>query len=563
MRELTNNEIQQMEQQGCRCSDWSLISVADDFNAADVTATRFEGAVSIGSNTVIDHVGLIRTTDDASYGEGSVISVLNEAGDGNVVIFSALTSQLAALMVGRSDDSAFTERIQAMAIAEAEAMRPAQTTIGSGVTLSYIRELTNVNISDGCEINGAARLTECTLRSTPEASIYVGDGVICDNTVIQAGASVTDGARVYNSFIGEACHVGRGFTSENSIFFANSHMDNGESCAAFCGPFSVSHHKSSLLIGGMYSFYNAGSGTNFSNHAYKIGPIHYGTLERGSKTASGSHTLWPAQVGTFSMVMGKVQSHPDTRMLPFSYLIAQQDATYCVPGRNLTTVGTYRDINKWPKRDRRARSCKQSLIQYDWLSPLVIGECLKGRQLLKQLKQEQGEQVASYAINGVTIRNTSLQRGLRFYDLAIRLAIYDALKDHEAALPTVAAGTGDWTDLAGMLAPASEIDTLVDDIRRGEVCDITDVADTLCDIHDRYQEYKWTWAYTLILDYCHLDSITELDRQRILTECAAARQEWLTAIRYDAEREFSMGDVDEQTLNGFLRTIDTEMLKIQ
>ena len=64
-------------------------------------------------------------------------------------------------------------------------------------------------------------------------------------------------------------------------------MSNGEACAAFCGPFTVSHHKSSLLIGAMYSFYNAGSATNFSNHAYKMGPMHYGYLERGCKTASG------------------------------------------------------------------------------------------------------------------------------------------------------------------------------------------------------------------------------------------------------------------------------------
>ena len=40
-----------------------------------------------------------------------------------------------------------------------------------------------------------------------------------------------------------------------------------------------------LLIGTMLSFYNAGSATNYSNHAYKMGPIHYGTLARGCKTA--------------------------------------------------------------------------------------------------------------------------------------------------------------------------------------------------------------------------------------------------------------------------------------
>lgn len=68
------------------------------------------------------------------------------------------------------------------------------------------------------------------------------------------------------------------------------------------GPFTVSMHKSSLLIAGMYSFLNAGSGSNQSNHMYKLGPIHQGIVERGSKTTSDSYILWPARVGAFQKI---------------------------------------------------------------------------------------------------------------------------------------------------------------------------------------------------------------------------------------------------------------------
>ena len=57
----------------------------------------------------------------------------------------------------------------------------------------------------------------------------------------------------------------------------------------FAGPYKVTHHKSTLLIAGMFSFMNAGSGSNQSNHMYKLGPIHQGTLERGAKTTSDSY----------------------------------------------------------------------------------------------------------------------------------------------------------------------------------------------------------------------------------------------------------------------------------
>ena len=45
----------------------------------------------------------------------------------------------------------------------------------------------------------------------------------------------------------------------------------------------MTHHKSTLLIAGMFSFMNAGSGSNQSNHMYKLGPIHQGAMERGAK----------------------------------------------------------------------------------------------------------------------------------------------------------------------------------------------------------------------------------------------------------------------------------------
>lgn len=554
-RELTNEEISLMQQQGCRCDDWSMVNVADGFNVQDVRNVRFEGEILIGADCRIENVGTLRTTDDATFGEGTLISVLNEAGSGNVLIYSGLSSQLAAIMVRHENDKDFISRLHTIIREHISLTRPRCTTIGNGTTISSVRELTNVNIGDGCEIYGAARLVECTLASHGDNSVFIGDNVICDNVIMQAGASVSDGARLYNSLVGEATHIGRGFTSENSVFFANSHMDNGESCAAFCGPFSVSHHKSSLLIGGMYSFYNAGSGTNFSNHAYKIGPIHYGTMHRGAKTASSAHILWPAQIGLFSMAMGKIQTHPDTCDLPFSYIISQGDTTAIVPGRNLTTVGTYRDIQKWPQRDMRPKSGRLCLINYDWLSPLTISACRKGIEMLEEIERVQGKGIQLYATDGGVIRQHSLQRGKELYELAIRMFIAENLKDAQALLPNTSIGTGEWVDLAGMLAPQSEIDSLINDITIGKLCDIQSIDDRLADIHDQYANYKWAYTYSMIMQRYGIDTLSDADIERIRKECEPSREEWLTAIRRDAEKEYKLGDVDISILHDFINKI--------
>ena len=523
-RNLTLNEIEILEEQGCRSTSWTQLMVDDDFAANDLRNVSFDGDVRIGRGVRMCNVGIIRTTDGATFGENNQISVKNEAGDGNVVIYSGLTSQMAALMIrtAENEDNEFFAKLRDMASSYARKAKPECTVIGNDVTIMDCRELTNVSIGDGSELSGASRLIDCTLSSTPNAAIYVGDDVIMENTIVQAGATIVDGAKLYDSFVGEACHIGRGFTSEASLFFANSHMDNGESCAALCGPFSVSHHKSSLLIGGEYSFYNAGSGTNFSNHAYKMGPIHYGRMERGSKTASGAHILWPAHIGAFTMVMGKVQTHPDTTSLPFSYIIADGKHTYVMPGKNLCTVGTYRDVIKWPKRDKRAMDARRSLITYDWLSPYIIEQVKAGIEYLTDLQDEQGYDAKEYMGKGFRIKAPALQHGIEYYQHALRM--YGN-----------AASIGDWTDLLGLLAPTEAVEQIKEDIMNDDITNIETLESRFHDIYDSYDQWKGVSGN---------DSETEM-----------AHEEWLNAIRMDAEREYDLGDVSEDQIAEFLNSI--------
>ncbi len=601
-RSLTIDEIGILERQGCTAEDWMNILVAEDFTADHIHNTSFCGEVKlgafykqievtegffrhsgiknatlcdveIGDNCLIENIsshicrykigddcciigiGTMISTADATYGQGNAVAVLNEAGDGNVIIYDGLTSQMADFMVRyASDNSVWTPLCEAVK-EYIDARRPECGAIGNRVRIVNTQEIINTWVGDECEINGALRLNDCTLTGSADAAVYVGNGVICENTVMQAGSVVINGAQTYNCFVGEACHVGKGFSAENSIFFANSYMDNGEACAAFCGPFTVSHHKSTLLIGGQYSFYNAGSNTNYSNHAYKLGPIHYGTLERGSKTASGAHLLMPATVGPFSMCMGKIQNHPDTSDLPFSYLIASGDTTYIVPGRNFGTVGTYRDTGKWPKRDMRPHSCRRSIVNFDWLSPFIMQRIIRGKTLLETIRQEQGEDVDIYTYGSCSIKRSSLESGIHFYDMAIRMYMGMAVEGRPSDLPESTVGTGEWMDLAGMLVPAEEIALLADDISNRHLDDIELIEERFATIHARYNSYKWNWTYSAIINHLGIDILTDDDIERIVADSESAHSEWLDTIRRDAEREYALGDVDRETIESFLNKL--------
>lgn len=610
-RNLEDWEIDILEANNCWAEDWTSIMVTDDFRPnfmhrvmlyGNIRIGAFEKNVevskgfvkhsgindatlrnvTIGDNCLIEKIGnyinnytigddchianvsTIETTEGATYGEGNLISVLNEVGDGNVVLFRELNSQFAAFMVKHFADKELKNVIRRLIREEIESTVPDRGCIGHRVKIVNTKEITNTVVCNDCEIDGAARISDCTILSSPNATVYIGTGVICENSIISDGSSIINSVKIQDCFVGEACQLSNGFTASASLFFANSYMSNGEACAAFCGPFTASHHKSSLLIGGMFSFYNAGSATNFSNHAYKMGPMHWGVLERGTKTASGAYLLMPATIGTFSVCMGKLMHHPNTRNLPFSYLIAGGDTMFLSPGRNITTVGLYRDIRKWPKRDVRPSGSKKSIVNFDWLSPFSVGEILKGKEILENLRMASGDNVSTYNYHEYVISATSLRKGIKYYDIALRIYMGAVLKrvlkkDPMLNPPVTDTGLGDWNDLSGLLLPASEEERLKNDILDGTLSDIQAVIDRFFEINNNYREYQWAWTYKLILDYYKLDEITLDDAERIHADYIKARRSWIAEIRKDAEKEYAMGDVEEDVFNNFIDSLDHEV----
>ena len=611
MRQLTDEEIRVLEDRNCWAEDWTNVHVSDDFKPNYMHRVMLYGEisigdfdknievsrgflkhsginnatlrnVSIGDNCLIENIGgfinnytigddcyisnisAMETTDGATYGEGNLISVLNEVGDGNVILFSDLNSQFAAFMAKHFGDKPLKDAIRRLINEEIARKRHDQAYIGNHVKIVNTKEITNTVVYDDCEINGAARLSDCTILSSPASSVYIGTGVICENSIISEGSSIINSVKIQDCFVGEACQISNGFTASSSVFFANSYMSNGEACAAFCGPFTASHHKSSLLIGGQFSFYNAGSATNFSNHAYKMGPMHYGILERGTKTASGAYVLMPAYIGTFSVCFGKLMYHPDTRNLPFSYLIAYGDTMYLSPGRNITTVGLYRDIRKWPKRDVRPVGSQKSIVNFDWLSPFSVGEILEGKRILEKLLDASGENVTTYTYHNYVINASSLNKGIKYYDIALRIYMGAVLKRvikkcGTVEPPTTTVGLGKWNDLSGLLLPESEEMRLIDDIKSGEIETIQAVTDRFKEINCNYREYQWAWTYQMILDYYHLSEITDADIERIREDYVRARRAWIAEIRKDAEREYAMGDVEKHVLDDFIDNLDHEI----
>lgn len=614
---MTPNEIESLKGQMCSAADWSTIEVAQDFSPEHVRYARFSGNIrlgsfrkefslaggmckhsgiyyatlhnvtvgddccienvknyianyTIGSGTFIENVDIILADGVSTFGNGVEVSVLNETGGCEVMMYDRLSAQLAYIMAFYRHRPTLLSKLRRMIDRYVDSVKSSVGTIGKDVVIADAGYIKNVRVGDSCKIEGASRLKNGSINSNSHAPVHIGVGVIGDDFIISSGSSVEDGVTFSRCFIGQACKLGHNYSASDSLFFSNCHGENGEACAVFAGPFTVTHHKSTLLIAGMFSFMNAGSGSNQSNHLYKLGPIHHGVMERGSKTASDSYILWPAKVGAFSLVMGRHVCHQDTTDLPFSYLIEQQSTSYIMPGANLKSVGTIRDAKKWPSRDKRKGPDKLDCINFNLLSPYTVRKMLNAVHILKELRRVSGDTSDYYAYQSGRIKSSSLANGLKYYGYAIdkffgnslitrimnaEFSTLDELRD--AFVPRSEYGDGEWMDLAGMIAPCKAVDDILADVESGKTAELDVFNRRVAALHDEYYHYEWRWACKAMEEYYGL-RLAELSASELSKLICRWRESVVTLDRLlyeDARKEFSLSGMPDFESDPFVRSV--------
>lgn len=624
-RNLTLTEIDQLKKQLCTCEDWSKVLVNDLFKPRSIFNTHFSGEIKIGSqdklfelfggikkpsgiynatlhnveignncyinniethisnyiigdDVVIDNVQMIATEGLSSFGQGQKVSVVDESGGREIMIVDNLSSQLAYIMTLYRYRPALINRLEKIVTDYAKTKISGRGFIGNKTSLINTGSIKNVWLTNQVIIDGARALENGTIISNEYAPVFIGNNVILNNFIIQSGTSITDGVILNKCFIGQGCELGKNYSAENSVFFANCQGFHGEACSIFAGPYTVSHHKSTLLIAGMFSFLNAGSGSNQSNHMYKLGPIHQGIVERGSKTTSDSYLLWPARIGPFTVVMGRHYKNSDTSDMPFSYLIEREDKSWLVPGINLRSVGTIRDAMKWPKRDNRKDPFKLDCINFNLLSPYTIQKMMNATEILENLKKVSGQTSEEYIYNNTSISQSALNRGIHLYHIGIDkflgnsviTRLYKAnLKNEDQLrkrlLPDSETGKGDWIDLSGMIAPKNEIIKILEAIENGSLIDLSDIQKRFKELHESYYDIEWNWAASL-LEWRLKKPVEEVgisDIIGIVSQWKKSVVELDQMLYEDARKEFQLSSMTSFGHDGDMTTriADFEMVR--
>ena len=600
-RPLYSEEIKIMEGAGCQAADWSQVEVGEGFDSNRVRRVSFFGAVRIGAlqgsvevgvgvelpaeladatlgdctvgdnvrisqvrghlanydvedGAVIADVGTMATRPGATFGNGVEVETVNEGGGREVRIFSEMSSQFAYLYAMYRYRPQLIEKLEAMVDAYVDGVRSDRGRVGSRAVVTHVGEVIDVNIGPCAAVCGAAELRNGTVLSEAAAPARVGAGVVAEDFIIGEGSSVDSGAVLSHAFVGQGVQIGKQFSVENSLFFANCEGFHGEACAIFAGPYTVTHHKSTLLIAGMYSFYNAGSGTNQSNHMYKLGPVHQGLVQRGSKTGSFSYMLWPSILGPFSVVIGKHLNNFDARDLPFSYITDEEGESFLTPAMNMHTVGTIRDGEKWPARDRREGSVKRDLIRFEVYSPYLVGKMLKGEAILSQLLEAVSREVEQVRYKGVLIKRLLLRTGAKGYRNAVDLYLNDQIVEraapalekgidavHEALAETEGSVySEEWADLSGLLIAQARLQQLEAAIEAGEIGSVADFQTAFEKAWEAYEVDEWAWVRHTFTSRTgrSVDDLSLEDLEQMKAARNKARATAIKKVLADAEKEF-------------------------
>lgn len=503
-RKLTASEIAALERAGNRSTEWQKIEVSGHFSPDQLSHSCLEGRIrigegvtirnstlcnyTIGPGTHIESVTRMECRHRSSFGNGVMVATMNECEGRRVKIYDRMTAQTAYVLALYRHRPETLRRIEAWIDARAEALSAETGEVGRDCTIVGARFIREMRIGDRVTIDGASALENGTLCN----DVRIGVDAKAYDFIAAEGARIANGATVERCFVGESVILDKGFSAGESLFFANSHCENGEAASIFAGPYTVSHHKSSLLIAGMFSFFNAGSGSNQSNHLFKSGAVHQSVHLRGCKFASGAYIMSPALEGAFTMILGHHSYHHDTSEFPYSYLIEKEGRSMLMPGANLASYGAVRDIEKWPKRDKRR--VKRDRINFEEYNPYICRSLVSAVNTLNTLSEADPD-AEIHTYKKVFIKAQLLRRGLQLYHKAI-VAALGAMLSKGAATPECD-GRGRWLDMAGQYITKRAVDELLDAVDRGETNSLEAMDGRFGTFFDRYDDYAHDWARSL------------------------------------------------------------------
>ena len=521
-RNLTQSEIEQLEQAGNFAEDWSAIRVADPFCVDCLRNNSFDGEVRLGvmERNRVSHDGLTlregiynSTLCNTTVGNHPVIHNVHmlsgyTLGD-KVMLFNV--EEMSSVLNPQPDDFAWLEPMNenggrrilpfsGMTIGDAYLWARYR---GHKKLMERLEQMTNDTLAtsegsygrvgDCCVVKNTKAIRNVTIRSTADDRTVV-DGciVLCDG-VVGTGCTLEHGVIAVRFLLGEHVHLEFGLRLNDTVVGDNSTLARCEVGNSIIFPAHEQHHNNSFLIAGLIMGQSniAAGGTIGSNHNSRTAD---------NEIAAG-RGFWPGLCCSFKhssrfasyclLAKGDYPAELDI-LLPFALVNnnVSKDQLEVMPAYwwmyNMYAMD--RNSKKFAKRDKRV--VKAQHIEFDNLAPDTAEEILHGMEKGKR------KTVILKAAEGLK----AYEDMLVFY--AMKTLDGSPLNTEHLTLNT------DWVNIGGQLVAKPDIERLIADVENGAIGSWDALHAQMDTLWEAYPAQREVHAYGIL---CRLAGVDQLD----------------------------------------------------
>ena len=327
LRPLLREEIAVMEDRGCRAEDWTLVQVAQDFDAFRVRRSYFKGRCALGrfsgdvevmpglslgtgiydctivacqignecllekvrlaANMIIERgavivdVGAVTCSGKASFGCGQLLPIACEVGGREVPVWAEMTVDQAALVARERGNRGGQQAVRDAAARYVQGVTSSVGWVRRNARIRHTERVRDCYVGAGAVIDHALELTNVAVLSAPDEATLVTGGSAVSDSVLQWGVQITGNAIVRNSVVMEHGGVDNHASVADSVIGPNTSIAKGEVTASLVGPFVGFHHQSLLIS----AFWPEGKGN-----------VAYGAMVGSNHTSRApDQECWPGE----------------------------------------------------------------------------------------------------------------------------------------------------------------------------------------------------------------------------------------------------------------------------
>lgn len=387
-RLLTDSEISQLIRQNNSADDWKDISVACAFSISGIRNCHFHGKVKIGdnvlmsnilhienyyigANTRIANVGTLAFTEERfAY----PLELCNEDGRYTVTAVPDMNSTdvFCALHTGKPDLYADNEP-EIMGV------------IGENVTIENVTAIYNTHIETNAIFSGCCEIRQAWISSTEEEPARIGAGVILRRAIVHKGAHLDSRAYLADVLVGQQVSVSEGARVYQSAIGDNSHISGCELGHSFLYPCHEQHHSNSFLIAAHIQGQSniAAGATLGSNHNGRKNDVDL-VAGRGFWPGLCSSLAFPCSFAPYTLIAKG--AYPRPLHIPFAFSLinnnVQENCLEIMPAFWWMHNAYAMMRNEWKYQNRDKRKTYTQYYDYKPLAPDTIHIVMENHRLL-------------------------------------------------------------------------------------------------------------------------------------------------------------------------------------